>query len=161
MFDDYERDTGHSPATLRAAVRDRGLLESALAIPRQPYYSGLTRKAGALLRSMVKNHPFVPGNKRLGMATTFAFLLLNRRLMTCSNEEMVAFALRLAASDPAMRWEEVAAWVEHNSCPLADVQDDAQRMRVAISFSALTDAVSEISDILRGHMKALARDGTS
>lgn len=97
------------------------MFSSALAVPSQPYYESVTDKAGALLRSMVKNHPFVDGNKRLGLATTFVFLVFNGRLLLCTNEAMVNFALALAASEPAMTWEEVAAWVSENSSEFAQV----------------------------------------
>ena len=94
-----------------APLQDNPLLESALALPRQPYYRTAIDKAGALLRSLVKNHPFVDGNKRIGMATTFIFLAFNHYLFAPANEEMVRFALQLAASEPDMTWRQVAKWI--------------------------------------------------
>ena len=93
---------------------------------------------------MVKNHPFVDGNKRLGLATTFVFLLLNHHVLLCSNEEMVAFALNLAGSDPAMRWEEVAAWVELNSSAVLDLQ---QRSLYDAGLAQLAAAVSAVAEL--------------
>jgi death-on-curing protein len=97
------------------STRENPLLESALALPRQPYYRTIYDKAGALLRSMVKNHPFIDGNKRLGMATTSIFMLMNGRVFWPRNDEMVRFALELAASEPDMSWQEVARWVRRNT----------------------------------------------
>ncbi len=97
---------------LFGGLREGGaLLESALALPRQPYYPRLHDKAGALLRSLIKNHPLVDGNKRVGMTATFVFLLANHQTLIASNEEMVAFALKIAASEPDMSWQEIAAWL--------------------------------------------------
>ena len=101
-----------------APVKDNPLLESALALPRQPYYRTATDKAGALLRSMIKNHPFVDGNKRIGMATTFIFLAFNGYVFAPTNEEMVRFALELAASGPDMTWRQVARWIRQHAVPL-------------------------------------------
>ena len=63
-------------------VRDLGLLESALAQPRQSFggtdlYPSLIEKAAALGLSMIANHPFVDGNKRVGHAAMEVFLVLN------------------------------------------------------------------------------------
>ena len=57
------------------------------------------------------NHPFVDGNKRIGLATTFIFLCVNDYILVAENSDMVAFALNLAASEPPMSWEDVALWL--------------------------------------------------
>ncbi|MDG4794160.1 Fic family protein [Micromonospora sp. WMMD1082] len=64
-------------------VRDAGLIESAVARPRtslfgEDAYPDLWAKAAALLHSLVNNHPFLDGNKRIGWIATVAFLLQNR-----------------------------------------------------------------------------------
>ena len=84
-----------------------------------PYYRGVFEKAGALLRSMVKNHPYVDGNKRLGLAATFFFLGLNGRILVVPNDEMVAFATELAATQ--MEWRAVARWIRSRSIRLEDI----------------------------------------
>ena len=90
-----------------------------MGVPRQPYYRTVTDKAGALLRSMVKDHAFVVGNKRLGMAATFLFLTSNDYLFGPTNAQMVSFALELATrSDPPMTWQEVASWIRRHSASL-------------------------------------------
>lgn len=58
-------------------VRDPGLLESALYRPRTGYYRELTEMATALLESLLMNHPFVDGNKRVAFFATDVFLRLN------------------------------------------------------------------------------------
>ncbi len=58
-------------------VRDLGLLESALYRPRSGYYEGLLGMAAALFESLLMNHPFVDGNKRVGFFAVDVFLRLN------------------------------------------------------------------------------------
>jgi death on curing protein len=58
-------------------VRDLGLLESALFRPQTGYYRDLSEMAAALLESLLMNHPFVDGNKRVAFFATDVFLRLN------------------------------------------------------------------------------------
>ena len=58
-------------------VRDKGLLQSALARPQSGYYSCLSLQAAALLQSLAQNHAFVDGNKRVAFALTAIFLRMN------------------------------------------------------------------------------------
>jgi death-on-curing protein len=58
-------------------VRDLGLLESALYRPRSGYYGDLVDMAAALFESLLMNHPFVDGNKRVAFFATDVFLRLN------------------------------------------------------------------------------------
>ena len=58
-------------------VRDLGLLESALFRPRSGYYQDIAEMAGALFESLLMNHPFVDGNKRVAFFATDVFLRLN------------------------------------------------------------------------------------
>jgi len=60
-----------------AGVRDLGLLESALFRPQTGYYQSLTKMAAALFESLIKNYPFVDGNKRVAFFATDVFLRLN------------------------------------------------------------------------------------
>lgn len=73
-------------------VRDVGLLESALARPRSSVfgvdaYPRLEAKAAALCHSLATNHALVDGNKRLSLSATIAFLGLNGRRLTLTNDE--------------------------------------------------------------------------
>lgn len=58
-------------------VRDLGLLESALYRPRTGYYRDIAEMATALFESLLMNHPFVDGNKRVALFPTDVFLRLN------------------------------------------------------------------------------------
>lgn len=83
-------------------VRDRGLLESAVAQPcmafgGQDLYPGLAEKAAALGYSLVKNHPFVDGNKRVGHAALETFLVLNGHELAADVDEQERVILGVAA----------------------------------------------------------------
>ncbi len=58
-------------------VRDMGLLESALFRPRTGYYEDLTEMAAALFESLLMNHPFIDGNKRVAFFAVDVFLRIN------------------------------------------------------------------------------------
>ena len=60
-----------------AGRRDQGLLESALFRPQTGYYDHLEQMAAALFESLLINHPFVDGNKRVAFFATDVFLRLN------------------------------------------------------------------------------------
>lgn len=86
-------------------VRDIGLLESALARPRATAfgadaYPDLEHKAAALLHSLARNHPLADGNKRLALGATIAFLGVNGRRLTCTNDE--AYDLVIAVAGGAL-----------------------------------------------------------
>jgi death-on-curing protein len=85
----------------RHALRDRGLLESAVARPQASAfgadaYPDLASKAAALLHSLVLNHPFVDGNKRTAVLATLVFLDLNGYVVCWDRQEALEFVLRLA-----------------------------------------------------------------
>ena len=78
------------------------MLESALAQPRQTFggtelYPTLVEKATALCFSLIKNHPFVDGNKRVGHAAMEVFLVLNGYEIKASLEEQEQVILDVAA----------------------------------------------------------------
>ncbi len=58
-------------------IRDKGLLESALFRPQTGYYDDVAELAAALFESLILNHPFVDGNKRVAFFVTDTFLRLN------------------------------------------------------------------------------------
>jgi len=84
------------------AVRDIGLLESALARPQATAfgadaYPDLDAKAAALLHSLARNHALVDGNKRLALAGVIAFYGVNGLRLTLTNDE--AYELIMAVAD--------------------------------------------------------------
>jgi death-on-curing protein len=98
-----------------AGVRDLGGLDSALAQPQmafggQELYSSLGEKAAAPGFSLVCNHPFVDGNKRVGHAAMETFLVLNGWELVAGVDEQEQVILRLAAG--ALKREEFTAWVQ-------------------------------------------------
>lgn len=58
-------------------IRDKGLLESAIYRPQTGYYETLDQMAAALFESLINNHPFVDGNKRIAFFSCDVFLRLN------------------------------------------------------------------------------------
>lgn len=58
-------------------IRDLGALESALHRPQTGYYDTLIHEAAALIESLVQNHPFLDGNKRVAFAVVDVFLRIN------------------------------------------------------------------------------------
>ena len=63
-------------------IRDAGALESALHRPQTGYYDTLIDEAAALLESLVQNHPFIDGNKRVAFAVVDVFLRINGYMIT-------------------------------------------------------------------------------
>ena len=84
-------------------VRDEGLLLSALARPRQIYayaeQPDLVGMAAASTAGIVKNHPFVDGNKRTGFVVGILFLELNGHQFRAREEAATEAVLALAAGD--------------------------------------------------------------
>lgn len=83
-------------------VRDYGLLESALARPSasafgKDSYSSLEEKAAALTHSLARNHSLVDGNKRLSLACLIAFLGLNGRKLSLTNDEAYELIVDIAS----------------------------------------------------------------
>lgn len=92
------------PLASPAEARDLGLLEAAVARPRasafgEHVYPSLCEKAAALLHSIVRNHALVDGNKRLGLASLIAFLGLNGRRLTMTNDEAYDFVISVATGE--------------------------------------------------------------
>jgi death-on-curing protein len=97
-----------------AGVRDLGALESAVAQPHmafggQDLYPTVVEKASALAFSLVRNHPFVDGNKRVGHAALETFLVLNGHELSAPVEEQERVMLGLAAGTVGR--EEFTEWV--------------------------------------------------
>jgi death-on-curing protein len=96
-------------------LRDSGSLDSALAQPQmmfdgQELYPSLAEKAAVLGFSLVCNHPFVDGNKRVGHAAMETFLVLNGWELVAGIDEQEQLFLSLAAG--SLPREEFTAWVQ-------------------------------------------------
>ena len=82
-------------------VRDIGLLEAALARPQatafgRDAYPELAGKAAAFTHSLARNHALIDGNKRLALAGLIAFLGMNGRRLTMSNDQAYEFVIGVA-----------------------------------------------------------------
>jgi len=82
-------------------VRDYGLLESAVAMPAARFGGELLHDdeaamAGAYLFHICKNHAFVDGNKRTAVAAAEIFLLLNKRRLTASDDQLEHMTVAVA-----------------------------------------------------------------
>ena len=85
-------------------IRDDGLLDSALSAPFQSFdntdvYPSLQQKAARLCFGLVKNHPFVDGNKRIGAHAMLVFLAVNGVELTYTQTELSDIILQVAASE--------------------------------------------------------------
>ena len=103
-----------------AGIRDHGLLESALARPKNHWaYAGsepsLVILAAALAFGISSNHPFVDGNKRTALVASFTFLDVNGLEVTATQEDAYLTILGLAAGEVSE--DELAAWFERNTQP--------------------------------------------
>jgi len=102
--------TGGSPG-----LRDLGALLGALGQASATFegndlYSTLSEKAASLCFSLVSNHPFVDGNKRIGHAVMEVFLFMNGFEVEGEVDEQEALILRLASGE--LPRDELVAWVE-------------------------------------------------
>ncbi len=98
-----------------SGIRDESLLESALAHPLNLWSyekPNLFRLAAAYAHGIVKNHPFVDGNKRTGYVIGGIFLQRNGQNLNASEEEATAAIIALASN--ALTEEDFAHWLQDN-----------------------------------------------
>lgn len=93
---------------------DEGMLDSALNTPFQTFggedvYPSLQQKAARLCFGLVKNHPFVDGNKRIGAHAMLVFLTLNGIELRYTQEELSDVILQLAAG--TISFFELLEWI--------------------------------------------------
>lgn len=99
-------------------VRDHGMLESALSAPFLTFggeniYPPLLQKAARLGSSLVSNHPFIDGNKRIGVHAMLVFLALNGIEIECTQVELIDVGLSLAKN--SLSFDELFKWLcEHS-----------------------------------------------
>ncbi len=99
-----------------AGIRDAGLLESALARPLNRFADGkpgLFELAASYAFGLVRNHPFLDGNKRIGFVTAVLFLELNGYRFDATEVDATIQTLALAARKLSER--AYAEWLEANS----------------------------------------------
>ena len=109
--------TGGAPG-----IRDLAALDSAIAQPKATFggvdlYPTLVEKAAALCFSLVQNHPFVDGNKRVGHAAMETFLILNGTEIVASVDDQERLVLDLAAG--RIDRAHLTDWLRQHFKPLA------------------------------------------
>ena len=95
-------------------VRDMGLLESALENAYMTYdgkelYKTKEEKAARMGYSLISNHAFVDGNKRIGVYVMLTFLEVNGIRMNPTNKDVIDLGLKVASGE--MKYEEILDWV--------------------------------------------------
>jgi len=98
-------------------VRDLGLLESALYRPRTGYYADLTEMAAALFESLIMNHPFVDGNKRVAFFATDVFLRLNGYKLKVDAKKANRFLIGLLEND-CCSFDQLLPWIRKHALEL-------------------------------------------
>jgi death-on-curing protein len=104
-----------------AGIRDHGLLQSALAQPSASFggkwlYGDLFEMASAYLYSLVMNHPFVDGNKRVGGMAALAFLEVNGVVVQSDQDAYADLVIAVAAGKAAR--DDVVTFLRTHSHPL-------------------------------------------
>ena len=94
-------------------LRDPGALEAALFRPQSGYYEDIISEAAALWESLVMNHPFVDGNKRIGFAGTYAFLGINGYKLS-SNADKVAEWVMIGLKQRFFTFENIEIFLKEN-----------------------------------------------
>ena len=107
-------------------VRDLGALESAVAQPQLTFashdlYFTLAEKAASLGYSLVRNHPFVDGNKRVSHAAMETFVLLNGYEIAASVDDQEQLMLGLASGSVSR--EKLLRWLEQHLVPHQSTPD--------------------------------------
>ena len=97
-----------------AGLRDEGLLDSALNAPFQMFgdtsaYPSLQQKAARLCYGLVKNHPFIDGNKRIGAHAMLVFFNINGVELRYTQQELVDIILQIAAG--GKDYDDLFSWL--------------------------------------------------
>ena len=101
-----------------SGIRDENLLDMSVNAPFQTFggidlYPTLIDKAAHLTYSLIKNHPFIDGNKRIGITVMIIFLKANGIEITCTNEALAALGWGLA--DGSITEAELIEWIISHS----------------------------------------------
>ena len=96
-------------------IRDENLLDSALNSPFQTFdtkdlYPEISDKAAQLSFSIIKNHPFLDGSKRIGVHIMLVFLTLNNIKLLYSQKELIDLGLKIA--DSSFSRDDIKNWIE-------------------------------------------------
>jgi death on curing protein len=103
-------------------VRDVGALESALHRPQTGYYETIIHEAAALLESLVQNHPFVDGNKRVAFAVADVFLRVNGHSINADSNVIYDYLMNLF-EERSFDMEHLVPWLQD----IVDQRDSSPR----------------------------------
>ena len=98
-------------------LRDQGALESAVFRPQTGYYNDVGEEAAALFESLVNNHAFLDGNKRVGFAAMHTFLLMNGFDLNMSSESAYQFMVKTMETGK-FRFGLLHEWISAHLTPL-------------------------------------------
>ncbi|MGF1584310.1 MAG: type II toxin-antitoxin system death-on-curing family toxin [Bacteroidales bacterium] len=98
-------------------IRDSGLIESAISRPFQTFdkrelYPSIIQKAAALIESLVTNHPFIDGNKRIGYVIMRLYLLDKGYDIIANQDDKYDFVMKIAAGK--VDFERICNWIENH-----------------------------------------------
>lgn len=104
-------------------IRDQGLLESALYRPQASFagvdlYPNLVEKAAALFHSLILNHPFIDGNKRVAFTATDVYLRLHGQRIVGAEDALYDFVI--AVADGKVTFSEVIKWMYEHTQKLSN-----------------------------------------
>lgn len=96
-------------------LRDEGLLDAAINMPLQTFggqelYPTILEKAARLGYGLIRNHPFLDGNKRIGTHAMLVFLDINNITLSYEDEDLISTILRVAAG--AMDCDALLEWLK-------------------------------------------------
>ena len=99
-------------------LRDEALLESALegafaGFGDREFYPTKEEKGARLGYTLISNHAFVDGNKRIGMYVMLTFMEVNGIRMDCTNEEV--YETGMSVADGSMGYEELLEWIRNHA----------------------------------------------
>ncbi len=99
-------------------VRDLGLLQSAVSRPKATFgsenlYPDICHKAAALMESIIKNHPFIDGNKRTAITSAGIFLQINGYYLKTTQNELELFTIKVATGK--ISFENIVEWFKKYS----------------------------------------------
>jgi death on curing protein len=98
-------------------LRDQGALEAAVFRPQTGYYNDLSEEAAALFESLVNNHAFLDGNKRVGFAAMHTFLLMNGFDLNLTSLAAFEFMIK-SMEDGKFRFVLIHEWIAGHIVPL-------------------------------------------
>lgn len=98
-----------------SGIRDEKLFDSAVETPFQTFsgqslYPSITEKAARLGYGLIKNHPFLDGNKRIGLHAMLVFLKANNFSLNCTDSELTEIIFGIA--DNSITYEKFLNWLE-------------------------------------------------